>query len=331
MEGVDGRGSSRGLRIVSIVALLLLAVQFSSGVVMASMGLPSATLSLLNGVFEAYGVVLAFALIGSIALLLKALAGSLRRPLVLAILAIQGGALAVWLASESSLAPPPVKANFPILAAFAIASTAGLCPLFFADRRRLMDTWSGWAHLLVLALVAGVFALRTAASLGLGMSPGPTGTLQGDWLLVNGPTILLESFAIGMWLSLLWDPGSRGLQDRWRAWLPMAALIPAVMGIFASGLLAFVFSAFITWGTNLAVFVPVTVSLSIAAASIACYVSFFLLLRGRGGDRGSWLLLGTASILLSGFYPSIVSESGLVYGLLLTTFALAVEPPRSAT
>lgn len=320
--GSDRRGQdARAQGFVEILTPSLLAVQFSSGIVLAAMALPAATLAPVTAAFEVYGVALAFVLLGAMAILLRIRGAPIATSLAYSPLVVQATVLAWGLAAASPFATPLLRTSFPVFATVAIAVTAALCPILFRKPRSSWKGWGGWAHLFLLILVPLVFALRVAASLGLGMAPGSGGALQGNWLLVNVPTILLEYFAFGMWLSLMLDPRSRGVRTRWDVWLSWVALLPILAALFASSLFAFVFSAVITWGTNLAVFVPVTWSLSLAAMSVACYLSFFLLLRRRGYRDSRSLFLGTASVLLSGFYPSVASVAGLSYGLVATTAA----------
>jgi len=183
-----------------------------------------------------------------------------------------------------------------------------------------------------LVLVPIVHGTRTAAILGAGTAPGPDGILRGDWLIVNLPTLLLELLAIGVWLLLVTDRPATELRAKWPALLPLA-IVPAFAALFAARPLAgFIVSATISWGANLAVFVPVWASLNLAMAAFACYLSTLALAK-PAGNRGPWelFLLGTAAVVLAGFFTSMASVEGLALGLVAIGTAFSERSSAQTT
>jgi len=171
-------------------------------------------------------------------------------------------------------------------------------------------------------MVPAVFLIRSPAAHGVGTSTGPSGAVEGNWFLVNAPTILLELLALGVWANLALDAGRSPLRARWYALLPFAAVPVFLIGLTLSPFSAYILSALITWGSNLALFTPSLVSVALAVGAVSSYLSAFLLL-GRKANPRRWdlLLLGTATTVLAGFYVSMVSVEGLSVGLLLTALA----------
>ncbi|MEK6851424.1 MAG: hypothetical protein AABY30_02675, partial [Candidatus Thermoplasmatota archaeon] len=77
---------------------------------------------------------------------------------------------------------------------------------------------------------------------------------------------------------------------------------------------------------NLAVFVPTFASLLLAVFSLACLASTFLLIP-RQDHRDAWDLglLGSLTVLLAGFFPSMASVGGLAFGLALIAHSVSLR------
>ncbi len=300
----------------------LLGVRFLTSVTLVAVAPPPETLALVGAYSEAFEVALPLAILPVLFVLTWGwVRGALPRAAWVAILGVHVAALVVWLGFLVGFLPAAIALAFPYLAVVATACASLLCLLgpgrprgWFAEPR-----WQ--AHLVLLALIPLATALRIGAGLGLGAWESG-GVLHGNWFVVNLPTLLIEFFVIGIWLFVVLDAGPARVRQRWYALLPFAALLLPVV-FEARPLAGYVFSALITWGSNLELFVPTVVSLSLAAAAVAFYLSTFLLLP-RSRDKRPWdlLWLGTLTIILSGFFASMASVEGLAWGSVLVTLAL---------
>ncbi len=312
--------ASRVLSKVGAAFVLLLAVRFFASVALSALGPPPETLAVAGHFLEAYEIVLPAAILPVTFLLALGARGRTGFLVWLAILGVHVTAYALWLASLLGVLP---TLAFAPLAVVAVILAGGLVIPTAKGPRRLMGGLGGLGYLTLLVVVALAFSLRVGAALGLGTSPGPGGVLEGSWVVSNLPTLLMELLAVGVWLAVVLGATGRYLRRRWHAFLPFAVL-PAVPLVFwARPLAGYIFSATVTWGSNLVVFVPAIVSLTLVAVAIACYLSTFLLVPRKGNDEAWGLaLLGTLSVILAGFYLSMASVEGLVWGLLLTARGL---------
>src|SRR3990172_2446442 len=267
----------------------LLAPRFLVDVAIAASAPPAEVRTAVAQFFAAYELVLPFALLP--VLLLLAGAGP-RRPAfaaALGFLAVQAVVLALGtatlLAYGSAETRAPLRASgsaepralFPPFAVAGVAGGSVLALAVHGEVPGLLTRWRGGAFLALLAIVPAALAMRAAAPLGVGTAPGQGGALQGTWLLVNLPTLLLELLAVGVWLNLLLGSRPADLRRRWWAFLPFLAVPVSAAAFIAGPLSGFILSATISWGANLAVFVPPEVSLTLAVASLACWASAFLL------------------------------------------------------
>jgi len=309
---------------VSTFVAVLLAIRFSYSPVLAAMSLPSETLASINYVFETYEVLLSFVLLAAVVLIVLSWRENSIRALSLTVLVLHSITLTLWFYYQDPLSSQLVRSFFPPLSIATVASSSALSFNFSQVWRRLRGGWQIWAYLLLLILVPLVFAMRTAASLGMGMAVGGEGVLQGNWFLVNLPTVLLELLAIGVWLNLLLYSSVPRLQRRWYAFLPFAALPLSMIGFQLRPLSGYILSALITWGSNLALFVPAWLSLGLAVTSVSCYFSSFILLE-REGNENAWnlLFLGSFSVVLAGFYSSMASVEGLSFAMLVLGIVLS--------
>lgn len=316
--------SFRTFLAVSVIVVILLAVRFLSSTALAAMDLSSETLASLGQVFDAYEILLPFPLLFVVVLLVASRRGEGEGAARLGILSFHAFVLIVWLLSLEPVDSRIAERLFPPLGTAAVAGSAYLALRLYAagrpsSRRPEMRPF----HFLLL-LVPLVFAMRMAASLGVGTSPGEGGTLRGAWLFSNLPTLLLEFLAIGVWADLVLASDRARLRHRWYAFIPFAALPLALIGFELKPLSGYILSALITWGSNLALFVPASLSLGLAVTAVACYASWFLLQERRGNaEAWSLLLLGSSAIILAGFYLSMASVEGLSVALLLSALALS--------
>lgn len=307
---------------ISTVVALLLAIRFSSSAALAAMNLSAETLASAGRVFEIYEILLPFPLLAVFVLLGLSNKTPLGDALVLGVVLLHFAALISWLYGLNPFDSPSAKSLFPPLAMAAVASSSFLSLRLSKNLRDLRRGWAGWAHFTLLLIVPLVFAMRVAASLGVGTSPAPSGVLQGNWFFVNSPTLLLELLAVAVWLNVVLDSDPSQLRRRWYAFIPFTALPVSLAAFALRPLSGYILSALITWGSNLALFAPAPLSLSLAVIAVSCYLSSFLLI-GRKGNGEAWglLLLGTASVVLAGFYPSMASVEGLSIALLVSTAA----------
>ena len=299
----------------------LLVPRFFVDVAIAASAPPADLRTAVAQFFAAYELVLPFALLPLV--LLVAGAGE-RRPafgIVLGFLVMQAvvlglGALTLW-----GYASTEALAFFPPIAVAGVAGGSILALALHRETRGLFARWRGGAFLALLVIAPAALAMRAAAPLGVGTGPGEGGALQGNWLLVNLPTLLLELLAIGVWLNLLLGRRLPDLRRRWYAFLPFLGVPASFAAVIAAPI---ILSATISWGANLAVFVPPEASLTLAVASLACWASAFLLVP-RAGRRDPWnlLFLGTLVLLLAGFRPTAGSVEALNLGLVLVAVALS--------
>jgi len=309
----------------------LLAPRFLVDVAIAASAPPAEVRTAVAQFFAAYELVLPFALLPVV--LLLAGAGP-RRPAfaaALGFLAVQAVVLALGTATLLAYGSAETRALFPPFAVAGVAGGSVLALAVHGEVPGLLTRWRGGAFLALLAIVPAALAMRAAAPLGVGTAPGQGGALQGNWLLVNLPTLLLELLAVGVWLNLLLGSRPADLRRRWWAFLPFLAVPVSAAAFIAGPLSGFILSATISWGANLAVFVPPEVSLTLAVASLACWASAFLLVP-RAGRRDPWnlLLLGTLVLLLAGLRPTAGSVEALNLGLVLAAVGLS-RWPRAAS
>ena len=308
---------------IGTLCAVLLAVRFFSGVALAAKPPDPATLRTIGGLLQAYELGLPFVLLA--ALLVHLRPGGGRRKTVVWVLTVGLFlvSLGLW---PNGIVPGTSAVRQGAFLALAVAATAGGSVLSVVEAPRgLRRRWWGAAYLALLVLVPAVLGMRLAALASVGTSPGPGGALQGSWALVHAPTFALELLAVGVWMYLVLAVQPADLRKRWTAFLPFLAVPVAALLFVAAPLSETILSATISWGANLAVFVPVEVSLTLAVIALSCYASAFLLIP-RGANPQAWrlLLLGTLTILLAGFFPSMASVAGLVLGLVTTGRALAL-------
>ena len=308
---------------LAVAVALLLAVRFSASTILAGFNLTTETLALTGKILEAYEVLLPLPLLAVLILLLWQLRLSVPRPLLLAAVILEAAAFLTWALALMSVGNPLTADVFGALAVVAVASVSVLAEFLRRGSKEHVRDWSGWAHLAILVAVPFVLAMRIAALEGLGMTPAAGGSLTANWLFANLPTILLELLMILVWGEVILGRTAVELRARWYAFVPFI-LVPLVM--LASQerpLSGYILSTLIGWGANLALFAPAPDSLGLAATALACYASVLLLL-GRRGRKDAWnlLFLGSASILLAGFYPAMASVAGLGTALVLTTLAV---------
>ncbi len=323
MPDLSNAMSLRRLLTVSVLAAVLLGIRFFYSATAVSLRLSPGTLAIANWVFETYEFFLPFVLFAMILLIALSWRSPPTRAFSLSIIVFHLVVLIVWLYYLDPLDSRAAKSLFPIVSVIAVAS-GSLLSLGFASARGIStERWQEWAYLAILVLVPVIFALRAATILGVGTSPGPTGALQGNWFLVYTPTILLELLAIWVWLNLVLSSERSKLRRRWYSFLPFA-IPPLSMAAFAlRPLSGFILSALVTWGSNLALFVPAPLSLTLTVTSFACYLSTFILLE-RENNRVAWRLLfvGSSTVILSGFYLSMASVEGLTLGLVIIAVSM---------
>ncbi len=303
---------------ITAAAVVLLVPRFFVDVAIVAANPPANVQAGLAQFFGTYEVVLPPALLGAV----LAVSRSGPRPLPparwLALLGVNGLALATGTAFVQALGPPELVAALILSAVLALAIGSLLVLGVSAGIRVLRGTWWGGAFLALGALVSVAFALRAAVFLGLGTAATDGGPLRGNWFLVNFPTLSLELLAVSVWLTLLVGKRRSELRQRWFALLPFLGLLLFALGFaLRPAIVGIALSATITWGANLAVFSPPEVSLVLAVGALACYASSFLLVP-RTGRRAAWnmLLLGSLGILMAGFRLSPASVEGLTLGVL---------------
>ena len=307
---------------VATVAVLLLGIRFSSSAALAAVNLPPEAVPVIANVLQVYDVVLSAVLLLAFLLAAKSADPLAKDRRTVVLLGFQGSIFLLWLYSLDWGSPPLAKDLYAALAAVAVVAASVVSMRVSRGRPPSKGGWGRWAHLTFLLAVPAVFLMRVAAAYGVGTAAGPSGTVEGDWFLVNAPTIVLELLAIGVWANLILDTGPSQLRARWHALLPFAAVPIFLIGFTLSPFSGYILSALITWGSNLALFTPSLLSVALAVAAISCYLSVFLLL-GRKGNEPRWdlLLLGTATTVLAGFYLSMVSVAGLSVGMIVTAMA----------
>lgn len=312
--------ASRILSRVGAAFVVLLGIRFFASVTLSALAPTSDTLAVAGRFLEAYEVVLPAATMPVTFLLTLTGRGRIAGVVWLSILGAHVACFLAWLAGLLGSLSSSV---FAPLAVAIVILTPGLVFKKTKEPRALAGRWWGFGYLALLVVIPLAFALRAGAALGLGTSTGPGGILEGSWLVSNLPTLLVELFAIGVWLAVVLGASGRDLRRRWFAFVPLAAVPLLVLAFWARPLTGYVFSATVTWGSNLALFVPPTVSLAVMAVAVACYLSTFLLVP-RAGQKEAWglLVLGTLSIILAGFYVSMASIEGLVWGSLLVARGL---------
>jgi len=311
--------------VIGTVCLALLAVRFFSGVALAARPPDPGTLAAIGAILRGYEIALPFVLLASLFLHFHSSGSRARSAAWIAVVVLLVVSLGVWPDGPVSGTSGVRRSAFFALAVAATAAGSVLAATLGPGLRTIRAHWWGWAFLALLVLVPAVLAMRLAALAGVGSSPGPGGALQGNWALVHAPTFALELLAIGVWMYPVLAAAPAALRRRWPAFLPFLAVPLAAIAFVAAPLSETILSATISWGANLAVFVPVELSLTLAVFDLACYASAFLLVR-PDGDRRGWrlVLLGTLTILLAGFFPSMASVVGLVLGLVTTGRGLAL-------
>ncbi len=323
MEFLGRFGRPQAMLYVSTTIVPLLAVRFFAGVVLVGLNLPTEAQAVAGQALELYGIVLALLLFALFLLVLPASQLPRGRYLLLGLVGLHSLALALWLLGMATQGSRLLEA-FALTAIAALASTSIFCALKGGPSGWQPEQWGWWTYLALLAIVPLAFGLRTLTALGLGTGAAEGGVLRGNWLVVNLPTLLLEGLAVATWANLAAEPGGAGTRSSWYPFAPLAFVPLAAVLFDLRPLSGFIFSATITWGSNLAVFVPAIFSLSLAAASLACYFSSVMLLRRKIPEL-TWKLffVGSACIVLAGLYSSMPSLEGLTLGLLAVAGAFA--------
>lgn len=322
---VNSLGTPQPTTIVrlSLLMALLLGIRFSASAAMAGASLTPETVASLSSALDVYDGFLPLPLIVAFIRLSPIW---WRRRADAATVGMTGLLGIVWgLELAAPVLSTPTAA--PVLASLTVALGSVFCLYVSGLRAQDARGWAGWAYLAFLLVVPLAFALRTAAYLGLGTSVGAGGTLQGIWLLVYAPTVLLTFLAVVVWANLALDAGGRRIRERWTALLPFVAVPLYVVAASAQPLAGYILSAFITWGSNLALFTPPLLSVTLAVVSVAAFVSSFLLSEREHGAR-ALLFVGTAIVVLAGFYVAAASVAGIVLGMLAATVALGGCEPR---
>jgi len=314
---------------LAVAVALLLAARFSASTILAGFNLTTATLAHAGQILEAYEVLLPLPLLAVFFLLLWQLRSSVPRPLLVAVVILDAAAFLTWALALLSVGDPMTTDVFSALAVVAVASVSVLADFLRRGSKGHVRDWSGWAHLAILIAVPFVLAMRIAALEGLGTTPAAGGSLAASWLFANLPTLLLELLMIILWAEVVLGRRAVELRARWYAFLPFVLVPLVILASEERPLSGYILSTLIDWGANLALFAPAPYSLGLAATALACYASTLLLL-GRRGRKDAWnlLCLGSASILLAGFYPSMASVAGLGVALMLTTLAVMAWTER---
>ncbi|HYM40910.1 MAG TPA: hypothetical protein VEY12_12350 [Thermoplasmata archaeon] len=332
MVAAEDPRRARHARWVAWAVTLLLFVRFSASTALIGVNLSPPTLVTVGGVLEAYEVLLAFVLIPVFFIVLGWRPTAVPIRTTLAVLALTGAALVTWLLAVLEVLVPLTTLTFLVLAIAAVAAGSWLAYPFPKARREAMQRWTRVVHAVVLVALPVVFAVRVAALEGLDPVIGSGGWMRANWFFVNLPTVILEFLVIAVFLNVVLDRSGAELRARWYAFLPFV-LVPLIMdGVSDRPLTGYVLSALITWGSNLALFAPAVVSLGVVSAVFACFASALLLL-GRRGNAVAWelLLLGCASALFAGFYPSMASVAGLNVSMLLIARAIGEWPRRAGS
>ncbi len=315
--------NQRTLQYSSALVAMLLGIRFFYSATIVSLRLSTETLVIADLFFETYEILLPFAIFALLLILALSWTAPPARVFWFSILVFHLVTLIIWLnylERNSGIA----TILFPTIAAIAVVSGSVLSLGLAHSRGPSFEHWREWAYLALLVSIPLVFILRGAAMFGVGTSPGPTGVHQGNWFLVYTPTILLELLAIWVWLNLVLSSAPSKLRRRWYAFLPFVILPLAMAAFKLRPLSGFILSALVTWGSNLALFVPATLSLSLTVTAVACYLSTFTLVK-RDNNRLAWrlLLAGTSAVILSGFYLSMASVEGLTFGLAIIAVSMA--------
>jgi len=315
---------------------VLLAVRFFSSVALAAIGPAQPTLDAAGQVLGANEVVLAFLLFAGL-LLWFPRERSRRDVAAWALLIVLYIAALAWWIDGLVRGAGGTTIGFAVLAIATVAAGTFASVLQAPPIRRLVRRWWGVAFLALLVLLPAILALRITALLGVGTSPGEGGLLEGNWALVYGPTLVLEFLAIGVWIFLALGLPRRVGRERWPAFLPFLAVLGVIALLIAQPFAAFILSATIAWGANLATFVAnvagfatTLASLAVSMFALACLASTALLVPRRD-HRQAWntLLVGGAVLLLAGFFPSMASVGGLVVGGLTIGRGLTLWNARS--
>lgn len=323
MAATESQRRARDARVLGWVVTLLLAVRFSASSALIGVNLSPPTLVTVGGALEAYEILLPFVLVPVFFLLLGWRIPPVALHTTVAVLALLGAAWATWLLAVLGILPPLTTGVFLVLAVVALSVSSVLAYAFPSARRDAMRPWARIVHGVLLAALPVVFAMRSAALEGLDPVTGSGGVLRGNWFFVHLPTIVLEFLVVAVFVNVVFDRTAAELRARWYAFLPFL-LVPLLMdAVIDRPLAGYVLSALISWGANLALFSPAVYSLGLVTAVFACFASSLLLL-GRRGREESWdlLLLGCASTVFAGFFPSMASVAGLGVSMLLTASAI---------
>ncbi len=316
------------LSIMLLVVILLLIRLFAS-VTIAGLDVSNETRIAVGQAIDAYEITLPFVLLFIILFLFLRPLGSTRPIFFYTFLLLHIMAMISWI---PLLAVAASRNLIVLLVVFATASLifTSYLALGISGFGRGEKGWQKYAFVGYLAIIPVTFVIRGITVLGLTTFADEEGVLVGNWPLVNLPTLLLEFLSIGVWLSMASGFSLQDLRRKWFAFLPFIA-VPLMAIIFQiRPLVGFIFSALITWGTNLALFVPITVSLTLAVLSVACFLSTLLLLYEKGAKK-PWSLfsIGVAASFIAGFHLSMASVEGLSFGMLLVAISISVWRRRA--
>ena len=330
MDGPETPPDRRHMRAIAAVLAGLLAVRFFASTALVDVNLSPPTLLTVGAALEAYEVLLAFVLVALVFVVLEWRQPPVALRTSLALLGVLGAALVVWLLAVLGFLVPVTIGVFLVLGVAALATASWLAYSLPAARRAAMRPWARTAHAALLAAIPVLFALRVAALEGLDPVTGSGGLLRGNWFFVHLPTIAIEFLVLAIFLNVLFDRSRAELRRRWYAFLPFLAVPLTLDAVTDRPLTGYVLSALVSWGANLALFSPALYSLGLLPAVVAAFASSRLLL-GRRGNAEAWdlLLLGAASTIFAGFYPSMASVAGLAVSLLLLSTAVASWKPPS--
>lgn len=318
----------RGTRLLAWAVALFLFIRFISSTALVDINLSQPTLVTVGAVLGAYEVLLSFALVVVFYVLLTRQATPISFRTTIIILTLLGAALMVWLLAVLGISVPVTTGCFLVLAIASVAAGSFVAHQLPAPRRLSMRPWSGVLHTALLGAVPVIFAMRLAAVEGLDPLSGSNAVLRGNWFFVHTPTVLLEFLVVALFVNVVFDRSTAELRRRWYAFLPFL-LVPLIMdAVTDRPLTGYILSAMVTWGSNLALFSPAIYSIGLATAVFACFGTALLLL-GRRAHAASWdlLLLGCASVMFAGFYPSMASVAGLDLSLLIISTAIESWPP----
>ena len=324
MQSTATQPVPRRARLLAWAVALLLAVRFSSSIALLDANLSPSTGAIVAAALVLYEIVLG----GVLTVVFFVMLGWLQPPAsfrtTIAVLALFGAALIVWLLAILYVAFPWMVSAFLVFGVASVASASWLAHGFTAPRRMAMRPWTRKAFVALLVILPVALALRASAIQGLDPFAGSAGNLRGNWVFVHAPTIALEFLVLIVFLNVLFDRSRAELRRRWYAFLPFL-LVPLILDVVADRpLTGYILSAFVSWGANLTLFDPALVSLALVTAVLAAFASTLLLV-GRRGNEESWdlLLLGATSAVFAGFYLSMASVAGLAVSMLMITRALA--------